>query len=447
KEAAIAVGARSAIFAPFTGPILVIVDEEHDASYKQENKPRYNARDLALVRAKLSEGAALLGSATPSMESYFNMSIGKFHALRLTKRVESRPLPGIRLIDLRETRDLRGPRRFISPELLEGMREALSRGDQVLLFLNRRGFATFPVCATCGDSIRCKHCDITLTLHKGVKAYKCHYCGYSLAYGALCPTCGSSKIKLMGMGTEKVAEAARAFFPEARIARMDRDTTTRKGSILKILKSLKKRAVDILVGTQMVAKGHDFPHITLVGVICADLSLSFPDFRASERTFQLLAQVAGRAGRGDKPGKVILQTYTPDHYSILAAKSQDFQAFYTQEIPFREALNYPPHSRMVQLKISGKDKEKTAHCAQTVGELCRTLMEENPLFSRAIEIMGPIESPLQKIAGRHRWQILLKGPRAGPLHRFVRRLLSENRSLFNNRAVRVNVDVDPYYLL
>ncbi len=447
NEAAIVVGARSAIFAPFTGPLLIIVDEEHDASYKQENTPRYNARDLAVVRAKLDEGAALLGSATPSMESYYNMTTGKFQELRLTRRVERRPLPGITLVDLRETRDLRGPRRFFSPELLEAMGKALGREEQVLLFLNRRGFATFPVCAACGDSMRCPNCDITLTLHKGARAYRCHYCGYAAAYGSVCPTCGSPNIKLMGMGTEKVAEAVRAFYPEARIARMDRDTTTRKGSILKILKALKKRSLDVLVGTQMVAKGHDFPHITLVGVICADLSLSFPDFRASERTFQLLAQVAGRAGRGNRPGRVILQTYTPDHFSIRTAKNQDFHAFYGQEAAFREALNYPPYSRMIQLKISGKDKEKTARAAWTVGELCRMILEDNPVFSRAIEIMGPIESPLQKIAGRHRWQILLKGPRVGPLHRFVRQLLNKRPSVFNNRAVKVSVDVDPFYLL
>ncbi|MBW2620606.1 MAG: primosomal protein N', partial [Deltaproteobacteria bacterium] len=287
-EAAIVIGARSAVFAPFVNIGIIIVDEEHDTSYKQEGGLRYNARDLAVVRAKLDNGVALLGSATPSIQSYYNATTKKFKVVTLTKRVEKRPLPEITVVDLCKSRDVRGIRRFITPELHREMKATLVRGEQVLLFLNRRGFASYPVCAACGEAIRCKNCDISLTLHQKINAYKCHYCGYTRASTSNCTSCGSTKILLLGIGTEKVEAAVKSFFPDARTARMDRDTTRRKGSILKILKGLRNQTIDILVGTQMVAKGHDFPNITLVGIICADLSLNFPDFRAGERTFQLL---------------------------------------------------------------------------------------------------------------------------------------------------------------
>jgi len=319
RKAAIAIGARSAVFAPFANIGIIIVDEEHDTSYKQEGGLRYNARDLAVVRAKLNNGVALLGSATPSIQSYYNTTTKKFKAVTLKKRVEKRPLPEITVVDLCKSRDVRGIRRFITPELHREMKATLVRGEQVLLFLNRRGFASYPVCAACGEAIRCKNCDITLTLHQKINAYKCHYCGFTRASTSNCTSCGSAKILLLGIGTEKVEAAVKSLFPDARTARMDRDTTRRKGSILKILKGLRNQTTDILVGTQMVAKGHDFPNITLVGIICADLSLNFPDFRAGERTFQLLAQVAGRAGRGAVPGRVILQPYNPKHFAILSA--------------------------------------------------------------------------------------------------------------------------------
>ena len=320
-ETTITIGARSAIFAPFDNLGVIIVDEEHDSSYKQEGKLRYNARDLAVVRAKQNDCIAILGSATPSIQSYYNVTTHKFTELTLTKRVEERRLPDIRIVDLRQTRDARGIERFISPDLHSAMKQSLDRGEQVLLFLNRRGYASFPVCAACGQAMRCKYCDISLTLHQRSNAYRCHYCGYSRAATSSCDICGSTKIKHLGLGTEKLEEMLTSLFSQARIARMDRDTTIRKGSIIKLLKGLKNQTIDILVGTQMVAKGHDFPNITLVGIICADLSLSFPDFRAGERTFQLLAQVAGRAGRGDRPGQVILQTYNPDHFCIAAAQA------------------------------------------------------------------------------------------------------------------------------
>ena len=447
KEVDIAIGARSAIFAPFEHTGLIIVDEEHDTSYKQESSLRYNARDLAVVRAKLNNCVALLGSATPSLQSYYNVTRKRFAEVRLKKRIEKRPLPEIQVVDLRDTRDARGTRRFITVELHQEMTAALDRGEQILLFLNRRGFANFPICAACGQAIRCKYCDISLTLHQRANAYKCHYCGFTRASSSSCTVCGSSRIKNLGLGTEKLETAVKRLFPDASIARMDRDTTTRKGSVLKLLKGLKNKTTDILVGTQMVAKGHDFPNITLVGIICADLSLSFPDFRAGERTFQLLAQVAGRAGRGDVPGRVILQTFNPEHFSILAAREQDFNSFYDQEIQFRRALGYPPVSRMIQLKISGKDKSKTAAHARLLGDLCRELKSGNLKTYTSVAMMGPIEAPLPKIAQYYRWQILLKSSAAGVLHDFVGRLLMENPAHFSNSRLKVVIDVDPYFML
>ena len=446
-ETTVAIGARSAIFAPFSNIGVIIVDEEHDASYKQEGSLRYNARDLATVRAKQNGCVAMLGSATPSIQSYYNVATKKFTELTLETRVEQRPLPDISIVDLRQTRDMRGIRRFITPELQQAMKASLERGEQILLFLNRRGYASFPVCGACGQPMRCRHCDISLTLHQQANAYRCHYCGFSRAATSKCEFCSSAKIRHLGLGTEKLEAMVAAIFPKARIARMDGDTTKRKGSILKLLKGLKNRTIDILVGTQMVAKGHDFPNITLVGIICADLSLSFPDFRAGERTFQLLAQVAGRAGRGDRPGSVILQTYNPDHFSISAARQQDFIAFYQQEIGFRKALNYPPYSRMIQLKISGKAPQETESHARRVGDLCRVLKAGHTIDYQSVDIMGPIEASLTRIAGRYRWQVLLKGLNAGALHQFINQLLSDNPSVFTRQPIQVAIDVDPLFLM
>jgi primosomal protein N' (replication factor Y) len=445
-EVKIAVGTRSAVFAPFESPGLIIVDEEHDPSYKQETGLRYNARDLAVMRAQKQGTVALLGSATPSIQSYFNVQQQKFKVLSLSKRVAERPLPEITVVDLKSVRGVTGVQSFITPELHKALARTLSRGEQSLLFLNRRGYANYPVCRECGNAISCDHCDISLTLHQKSNAYRCHFCGFSRAATSACPTCGSRHILLMGLGTEKVEAGIQALFPTARVARMDRDTTARKGAMVSLLKGLKDRTIDILVGTQMVAKGHDFPYITLVGVICADLSLNFPDFRAGERTFQLLAQVAGRAGRGNTPGRVILQTYNPEHFSILSAQAQDFMSFYDREIGFRRALRYPPFSRLAQIRITGKEKDRTQARALELGKLCRHVKAGDG-FKGAIDVLGPIEAPLLKIAGRYRWQILIKGAGVQPLHRFIRALMAENPAAFNGSQPTVGVDVDPYDML
>lgn len=323
----------------------------------------------------------------------------------------------------------------------------MRRNEQAILFLNRRGFANFPVCASCGKAIQCKNCDISLTFHQKYNAYKCHYCGFAISSTSPCPSCGSTKIHHLGVGTEKIESAVKELFPDKIVQRMDRDTTTRKGAVVTMLKGLKNREIDILVGTQMVTKGHDFPDITLVGIICADLSLSFPDFRAGERTFQLLAQVAGRAGRGKIPGRVILQTYNPDHFSIQCAQHQDFRAFYQKEITSRKALDYPPFSRMVQIKISSKDRSKGSRQAEMMGDLARDIVKANPLFGKTIRIFGPLESPLPRIADRYRWQLLFKGLRLSPLRDFMQQLLFSSHADRSRRDVTVAVDVDPFFMM
>ena len=447
REVRIAVGVRSAVFAPFSDLGVIIVDEEHDASYKQEGGLHYSARDLAVVRAQQSGAVALLGSATPSLQSYYNVRSGKYTELTLPERIEARSLPEVRAVDLRQCRDLRGPGRFISAELNQAMAATLERGEQTLLFLNRRGYANFPVCAACGEALRCRQCNITLTLHQADNAYRCHYCGFRLPATAGCSACGSKQIKRLGMGTEKVEAAIRALFPAARVARMDRDTTRRRGEILRLLKGLREKTIDILIGTQMVTQGHDVPGITLVGIICADLSLSFPDFRAGERTFQLLSQVAGRAGRGDRPGRVILHTYNPGHVSIRAACAQDFGAFYESEIGFRKALGYPPVTRMVQLRLSGRDERVARAQAEALGAQCRSLQAADPDWVASLQLLGPIEAPLTRIAGHYRWQILVKSLHAAELHRFVDRLLAVYPQGASRSRVKMVVDVDPLYLM
>jgi primosomal protein N' (replication factor Y) (superfamily II helicase) len=446
-EAKIVIGARSAIFAPLKHVGLIIVDEEHDTSYKQESGLRYNARDLAVMRAKLDGGIALLGSATPSIQSYFNVREKKFTELSLRRRVDDRPLPEITVVDLSENRDAEGIRRFITPTLLESMKLALQRREQILLFLNRRGYAGVSVCVRCGEPMRCKHCDITMTLHKDTNAYRCHYCGFTRASASACTACGSTRIKPLGLGTEKIEAAVKQFFPTANVARMDRDTTARKGAILKILKRLWDGKIDILIGTQIIAKGHDFPNITLVGIICADLSLNFPDFRSGERTFQILAQVAGRSGRGDIPGRVILQTYNPNHFCITAAKNQDFRDFYEREIRYRKSLGYPPYSKIIQLEISGKDRDQAFRHARDIAEKCREARARCQSDSASVVILGPIEAPLARIAGRYRWQMIFKGSTVKPVHGFIRRLMREHPALFRHRQVRVVVDVDPFSMM
>lgn len=445
KKVDIVIGARSAIFAPLENIGVIIVDEEHDGSYKQETGLRYNARDLAVVRAKQSECPVILGSATPSVQSYQNVTLNRFEELKLEKRINQYPLPKIETIDLKAFKDIKGDDRIITPALAKEIKNCLTNGNQSLIFLNRRGYSTHPVCRDCGKSLLCKFCDVTMTFHKTSNTYQCHLCGFERHVKTRCPECRSKKIKPLGFGTQKIESKLKSMFPEARLARMDQDSTSRKGSTIKILKNIRNRNVDIIVGTQMLAKGHDFPSITLVGIVCADLSLSLPDFRAGERTFQLLAQVAGRAGRGNAPGKVIMQTFNPEHFIIKASKKQDFLEFFHNEIPFRKALSYPPFSRLIQLKISGDRKNKVRTYAHLAGNILNDMIKTG-IGKDAVQILGPIESPIQRISSRFRWQILIKGNSFSQIRHLVKSLMDEIKQKPVS-GVRMAVDVDPYFLM
>jgi primosomal protein N' (replication factor Y) len=442
----IVIGARSAIFAPFDNIGVIIVDEEHDGSYKQESGLRYNARDLAVVRAGLCACPVVLGSATPSVQTSHNVRTGRFRQLDLHLRVNNHSLPKITLVDLKKYSDAPPMDRIITPELAKAIRSCLEAGNQALIFLNRRGFASFPACSACNQPLQCRHCDVTMTLHLSAHLYKCHLCGFCLPESTACPACGKKAVKNFGFGTEKIEALLKTMFPDARLARMDQDSTAKKGSALTLLKSIRNRTVDLIVGTQMLAKGHDFPAITLVGVICADLSMNLPDFRAGERTFQLLAQVAGRAGRGEAPGTVIMQTYNPDHFTIDAARRQDHTAFFNREIPFRQALRYPPFTRLILVKLSGPKKEKTAKAAQAAGEILTQIRDAAPDTAGNIDILGPIEAPIPRISARFRWQILIKGPSFQQIRTLVQALM-DHPDFQRNRAVSLGIDVDPYSLM
>jgi primosomal protein N' (replication factor Y) len=443
-QATVAIGARSALFAPFEKIGLIIVDEEHDPSFKQDSGLRYHARDMALVRAKLENSVVILGSATPSVQSCYNVEMKKLVEIRMEKRVAERMLPVIDVVNMSRRRNETGIHRLISTELHQAMSETLARQEQILLFLNRRGFASLPLCAGCGAVLRCENCHISMTLHQADGEYRCHYCGFQMPSITACPACGGRKMKNLGMGTEKIEAGVKILFPQARVSRMDRDTVSKKGTLVQILKNLKNREIDVLIGTQMIAKGHDFPHITLVGVISADQSLHFPDFRASERTFQLLSQVSGRAGRGQQPGRVILQSYAPDHFSVQCAIHHDFDGFYRQEIAFRKSLRYPPFSRLIQIIVSGRDKDEARIHARDLGDALDKIQKSG---FEDINILGPVEAFLPKLEKRYRWQILLKAFDMKQLHLFMNQTRSSYALLFQSRQIHVAIDVDPVFMM
>ncbi|MGA2525302.1 MAG: primosomal protein N' [Smithellaceae bacterium] len=430
------IGARSALFAPLPNLKLIIVDEEHDASYKQDERLCYHARDLAVLKAKLAQAVIVLGSATPGVRTYFNAQTKKYHYLELAQRINNKPLPVVEIIDMKAQKEKLGKAPILSPALISAIGETLSRKEQVLLFLNKRGFDTFLVCADCGYNFRCPNCAVSLKYHLAENLTKCHYCDYAQKALPLCPSCKGNRVLSYGIGTQKLEKEIELLFPFARLQRMDSDTTTRKGSQEKILQSLWKRDIDILLGTQMITKGHDFPFITLVGVIAADTSLNMPDFRASERTFQMLTQVAGRGGRGDAPGKVIIQTFNPEHYALKHAQNHDYKSFYAEEIGFRQSLQYPPFGRIINMRLSSNKKEALVQQAKLIGKLARKLSVR---LSNAAEIIGPAESPLAKIRGRFRFQMLIKGQDINVLHQIAQELLLKH----TDSAVKVTVDVDP----
>jgi len=438
-EVKIAMGARSAIFAPFKNVGIIIVDEEHDPSYKQEEKLKYHARDAAVVRAKQVEATLLLGSATPSLESFYNTEKGKFRLLNLPERIEGKPLPRIEVVDVKKEGSL------LSEKLRVALQRNIEDKKQSLLFLNRRGFANFILCPECGHTFKCPNCSVTLTYHLRDRSLQCHYCDYRIQAPGDCPNCQGHRLQGMGIGTERLEQEIKVLFPETQVGRMDRDTTSRRRSHLKILKGLESGSIDILVGTQMIVKGHDFPNVTFVGVVSADTSLHFPDFRSSERTFQLLTQVAGRAGRGEFLGEVVIQTFNPDHYSILRAKDHDYIGFYQEEIQFRKALEYPPFSRFINFRLVGNSEKRTKGMAEEMGRIGQSLLKKG--YGKGIELLGPSTAPFAKIRGKFRWQMMAKGKSHHLLHQFAKGLASRMEGEVKGTGVNLDIDVDPVFVL
>ncbi len=406
-EADIAVGARSAVFAPLKAPGLIVVDEEHDPAYKHEGGLPYQARDVALCRGKLQKAAVVLVSATPAVATFYRAEAGHLTRLTLPRRVTPRDLPQVELVDMRRERGSRGLT-VISQPLAQALSDTLARREQALLFLNRRGYAAVLFCLMCGHVLTCRHCSVALTYHRAAEALLCHYCGYRLAPPEVCPQCRSSLLKRYGLGTEKVEAEVRRLFPTARVARLDRDVAPHSGKAVFTLEAVARGELDILVGTQMITKGHHFPGVTLVGVIAGDLSLFFPEYHAGERTFQLLAQVAGRAGRGEAPGLVLIQTYNPEHYVFQTVRTQDYRAFYEAEIQARRRLGYPPFTRLALLRLSGPEEERVADAARRLARDLSRRLAADPELNRLVRLLGPAPAGVAKLKGRHRWQLLLK---------------------------------------
>jgi len=391
----IVVGTRSAVFAPIERVGLIVVDEEHDNSYKQDESPRYHGRDVAVVRGRMEHALVVLGTATPSLESAANARAGRYQLLTLAKRVLDRPMADVRIVDMRQEFAAKGPDVVFSQPLLDAMRVRLDRGEQAMVLLNRRGFASAVFCRGCGSSIDCPHCSVTLTFHRAAKKLRCHYCNYATAVPSRCAICAGEILEQSGFGTERLESELSALFPSARIERVDRDTIQRRGAMAAVLSRMARGDIDILIGTQMIAKGHDFPSVTLVGVVSADVGLGLADFRASERTFQLITQVVGRAGRGDSRGEAVVQSIYPDHYSIRAAAAQDYRTFFEREIEYRTRLHYPPATSLINVVVKGKTLDRAMADATTLASSIRR--------SRAgVAIVGPAPAPLSKVKDEYR---------------------------------------------
>ncbi|MCP4714588.1 MAG: primosomal protein N', partial [Deltaproteobacteria bacterium] len=443
----VVIGARSAIFASFKNLGAIVVDEEHDPSYKQDEKMRYHARDLALLKGKYAKCIVVLGSATPSFESYYNAHTGKYQLAHLRQRVDNRPLPRVDIIDMKLEKALQRKKGgILSRALTQEIKQRLAKEQQTLIFFNRRGFAPSYICQECGHAFTCPNCDVSLIHHHRQRKLCCHYCNHARPVPQECPACGSFFLISLGWGTERLEKEIAHLFPEARIARMDRDTTSHKGASRAILKQMADGSLDILIGTQMIVKGFHLPRVTLVGVISADQSLNFPDYRASERTFQLLTQVAGRAGRGSIEGEVIIQTYTPEHYSIACARQHDYEKFFKHEMKFRRELAYPPYTKMVNIRFDGTNQLQVTQLAQKAGACARTVLDRNNGADN-IEILGPARAPWEKIKNRYRYQMLLKGTSTQTLHIFSQQILQMARNEIKNSDTRVSIDVDPVFVL
>ncbi len=434
-EAQVVVGARSAIFAPVHSLGLVVVDEEHEPSYKQTDAPRYHAREVAIRRGELAGAPVILGSATPSLESYYLAGQKRYHLLQLKERVNEIPLPEVAVVDMREEFGVGRRGRIFSRAMEEALVKTVASRQQVILFLNRRGFSTFVQCRKCGHVLRCKSCQVTLTYHIAERSMICHYCHASIPAPEVCPNCKAEYVRFQGIGTQRVESDLARLLPHARITRMDTDTTRSRGSHAKILNAFRDREIDCLVGTQMVAKGLDFPQVTLVGVVSADTALNLPDFRSAERTFHLLTQVAGRSGRAHLPGRVIVQTYAPHHYAIQAASRHDYETFYRQEIAIRKELNLPPFTRLVQLTVRSPKQSKALGFAEDVAQECR-----RSLRGGKVGVLGPAPAAIPRLRRQYRWQILLKTPTLDLIQERLEGVLSRCHP---PRGCYLAVDVDP----
>ena len=439
-EVGIALGARSAVFAPVRALAVVVVDEEHDGSFKQEDGVRYHGRDLAVMRAHQAKAVVVLGSATPSLESFRNVLVGRFRRLLLPTRANpaaaTRPLPPVEIIDLRRHR--MGPDQLLAPPLLEAVAATLAAGEQTILFLNRRGFSTLMHCQACGTVLRCSSCDVSMTMHRGREKLICHYCGRAEAIPPRCPACKQATLQGLGTGTERVESVVRALFPSARVARLDRDTTLgQRDRLEKLLARVHEREIDILVGTQMVTKGHDFGGVTLVGVLQPDQGMHLPDFRAAERTFQLLEQVAGRAGRGDRPGRIVVQTYCPEHPAIEFLRTHDYEGFVRDELAQRESASYPPFSRMIAIRLDGRHEASVRAAATAAAAQARAQAGTDIL------VLGPAEAPIRRLRGRSRYQIWLRGTDRAKLQATARAAARVTLP----RDLRLAIDVDPQSVL
>ena len=440
SEARMVVGTRSAVFAPVADLALIIVDEEHDSSYKQEETPRYHARDVAAVRAKMANAVVVLGSATPSLESYFNAKKNKYTLVDLPDRVERRPLPEVEIIDMRQEFQETGCEQVISRKLAAEIKERLERKEQVMILLNRRGYSPVVLCRTCGKTLECQNCAIALTHHKREHKMICHYCGYFAPVPKACVHCGSEYVYFLGTGSEKLEELLHGMFPQARIARLDRDTVRGNEDFERRLNALNEGELDVLVGTQMIAKGHDIHGVTLVGVVGADSALGMPDFRAAERTFQLLTQVAGRAGRGQAPGKVILQTYFQDHYAVQYAAHHDFAGFYDKELRFRSWMHYPPYSALANVLIRSNKLDEALQWSGTLGRWFEQTKHE------AVRVLGPATAPIMRLKSDYRYHFVLKSPSREKLNTTLRAMLAYAAAQKIPRT-QVIVDVDALWLM
>jgi primosomal protein N' (replication factor Y) len=437
-RARIAIGPRSAVFAPLKKLGLIVVDEEHENTYKQEEAPRYHARDVAAVRAKIEKCVVILGSATPSLESYHNATTGKYRLATLTQRIDEKQMPLMRIVDLRQKRRKEKAAAILSEKLRAAIADRLEKSEQTILFLNRRGFSTSLLCSNCGEARNCPNCSVALTFHRHVTRLSCHLCGHTAAVPKKCPACGKDALIYAGFGTEKVESTVAHIFPKATVRRMDADSMTRKEAYRETLRSFRTGKIDILVGTQMIAKGLHFPNVTLVGIINADLALHLPDFRAGERTFQLLTQVAGRAGRGETPGEVFVQTYTPFSPSIQFARHHDFAGYFQQELEFRERCDFPPFKHAILITVRSAHEARAKFSAETLARRLKEML--GPEF-----ILGePAPAPLEKLQGQFRFHILMRGEAIMRLSRLVRETLDK---LPFPEDVAVAVDVDPYQLL